>query len=130
MGGVQGLQLKLSNRPDIVAPLSRGDINMPNFKGPPIHEQVPKVKFEVAVYQLLRSEPNILTSRLLYHRIPVQHVGPRLDLPQDIAGRHLFLFERTEGEEGVWWDFSPEQQVRNYSGNLFYSIQFNFANLL
>ncbi|PUU81669.1 hypothetical protein B9Z19DRAFT_1113281 [Tuber borchii] len=105
-----GLYLKLSNRPDIVARLSRGDVNMPNFEGPPIHKQILKVEFEVAVYQLLRSEPNIFTSRLLYHRIPVQHVGPRLDLPKDIAGRHLFLFERAEGEKDVWWELSPEQQ--------------------
>ena len=82
------------------------------------------------VYQLLRSEPDILTSRLLYHRIPVQHVGSRLDPALDIVGRHLFLFEREEGENNVWWDLSPEQKVRTYFSNLFYSIQFNFANLL
>lgn len=85
---------------------------MPNFDGAPIHKQVPEVKFEVAVYQLLHSEPNILASRLLYYRIPVQHVGPRLDLPQDIAGRQLFLFERAEGEKNLWRDLSPEQKVR------------------
>jgi len=113
-----------------VARLSRDDVNMPNFDGAPIHWYVLEVKFEVAVYQLLGSEPNILASRLLYHRIPVQHVGPRLDLPQDIAGRHLFLFERTEGEKNVWWDLSPEQKVRTYFSNLFCSIQFNCANLL
>ena len=59
----------------------------------------------------------------------MQHVGPRLDPPPDTAGRHLFLFERTEGEKDVWWDLSPEQKVRTYFSNLFYSIQFNFANL-
>ena len=59
----------------------------------------------------------------------MQHAGPRHDLPQDIAGRHLFLFERTEGEKDVWWDLSPEQKVHTYFSNLFNSIQFNFANL-
>ncbi|KAK0723087.1 hypothetical protein B0T26DRAFT_740131 [Lasiosphaeria miniovina] len=68
-------------------------------------------KFQVAVYNLLRSEPNILVSRLLYYRIPVQHAGPRLDLPRDIAGRHLFLFERAEGVNNVWRDLSPEQRT-------------------
>jgi len=92
--------------------------------------QVPEVKFEVAVYELLRSEPNILASRLLYHRIPVQHVGPRLGPPQDIAGRGLFLFERAEGEDNVWRDLSSEQKVRAYVSNMFYSTQFNCANLL
>jgi hypothetical protein len=81
--------------------MSHNNINMPNFDGAPIYKQVPEVKFEVAVYELLRLEPNILASRLLYHRIPVQYVSPRLDLPQDIAGRHLFLFERAEGEKNI-----------------------------
>ncbi|KAH9952260.1 3-hydroxybutyryl-CoA dehydratase [Lactifluus volemus] len=102
-----GFHLKLSNRPDIVARLARGDVNMPNYDGFPIDTQVSEVKFEVALYELLRSEPNILASHLLYHRIPVQRIGPRLDHPQDIAGRRLFLFERAEGENNVWYDLSP-----------------------
>lgn len=102
-----GFHLKLSNQPDIVARLARGDVNMPNFDGFPIEVQVPEARFEVAAYELLRSEPNILASRLLYHRIPVQRIGPRLDVPQDIAGRRLFLFEKAEGENNVWYDLSP-----------------------
>jgi len=128
LDGAQGLHLKLSNRPDIVARLSRGDVNMPSFDGAPIDTQVPEDMFEVAIDRLLRLEPDILASRLVYYCIPVQRVS--LDIPQDIAGRHLFLFERTEGEKDVWWDLSPEQQVRNYFSNPFCSIQFNFANLL
>jgi len=46
-------------------------------------EHYKKAKFEVVVYELLRSEPNILASCLLYYRIPVQHTSPRLELPQD-----------------------------------------------
>ena len=84
---------------------------MPNYDGFPIEVQVPEVKFEVALYELLRSEPNILASHLLYHRIPVQHLGPKLDRPQDIVGRRLFLFERIEGENNVWYDLSPEGKV-------------------
>ncbi|KAF8804222.1 hypothetical protein BYT27DRAFT_7259404 [Phlegmacium glaucopus] len=80
--GTQGFHLKLSNQPDIVARLARGDVNMPNFDGFPIEVQVPEARFEVAAYELLRSEPNILASRLLYHRIPVQHVGPRATTPK------------------------------------------------
>jgi hypothetical protein len=71
LGDAQGFHLKLSNRPDIVARLARGDVNMPNVDGFPIEVQVPEARFEVAVYELLRSAPNILASRLLYHRIPV-----------------------------------------------------------
>lgn len=89
---------------------------MPDFDGFPIPVQVPEAMFEVAVYELLLSlEPQILASRLLYHRIPMQHVGPRLDLPQDIAGRRLFLFQRAEGENNVWWNLSLEEKVRTYA---------------
>jgi hypothetical protein len=130
LGGAQDFHLKLSNRPDIVARLARGDVNMPNYDGFPIHMQVPEVKFEVAVYELLRLEPNILASYLLYHRIPVQHVSPRLNLLQDIAGRRLFLFERAEGENNVWHDLSPEEKVPAYVSHLLCSIQFSCANLL
>ncbi|KDQ49291.1 hypothetical protein JAAARDRAFT_200997 [Jaapia argillacea MUCL 33604] len=106
-----GFHLKLSNRPDVVARLARGDVNMPNYDGFPFHEQVTEVKFEVSVYELLRSEPKILASRLLYYRIPVQHVGPRLEIPQNIAGRRLLVFERAEGENNVWYNVNPEQEA-------------------
>ncbi|KAF4636181.1 hypothetical protein G7Y89_g1903 [Cudoniella acicularis] len=66
-----GFYLKLSNRLDIVARLARGDINMPNYNGFLIYIQVLKAKFEVAVYELLRLELNILASYLLYYRILV-----------------------------------------------------------
>ncbi|WEW58894.1 hypothetical protein PRK78_004362 [Emydomyces testavorans] len=110
-GGAQGVHLKLSNQQDVVARLARDDANMPDFDGCPVERQALEGEFEVAVYNLLRSEPNILVSRLLYYRVPVQHVGPRLDLPQDIAGRHLFLFERAEGHNNVWGDLNSEQRA-------------------
>ncbi|KAE9379272.1 hypothetical protein N431DRAFT_434272 [Stipitochalara longipes BDJ] len=43
---------------------------MPKNDGFPIHVQVLEVKFEAAVYELLRSELDILASRLLFGRIP------------------------------------------------------------
>jgi hypothetical protein len=91
---------------------------MPDYDGFPIHVQVPEAKFEVAVYELLCSESNILASRLLYHRIPVQHFGPRDDLPRDIAGRRLSLFERADGENNVWHNLSPEEKVSTYVSHL------------
>lgn len=131
-----GFHLKLSNQPDIVARLARGDVNMPNFDGFPIEAQVPEARFEVAVYDLLRSEPNILASRLLYHRIPVQHIGPKLDVPQDIAGRRLFLFEKAEGENNVWYDLGPEgeanllAQAARIRASLFnFNLPLEFASL-
>lgn len=85
---------------------------MPNFSGFPIESQVEEVKFEVAVYRLLRSEPGIMVSRLLYHRIPAEYPCHSLDPPQDITGRRLFLFEKAEGEKDVWRELSPDQQVQ------------------
>lgn len=108
----QGVHFKVSDRPDIIARLARGDVNMPNFDGFPLHKQVSEAKFEAAVYDLLRSEPNILASHLLYHRIPVQHEGPRLSLPQDIKGRRLSIFERAEGDNNVWRDIDAADKVR------------------
>jgi len=108
----QGFHFKLSNRPDIIARLARGDVNMPDYEGFPVDVQVSEVTFEAATYQLLRSAPGILASRLLYHRIPVLYAGPRRDIPQDITGRRLLIFEKAEGENNVWRDLSPEEKVR------------------
>ncbi|KAL8346133.1 hypothetical protein RB598_000167 [Gaeumannomyces tritici] len=106
-----GFHIRLRDRPDIVARLARGDVNMPNYDGFPIDMQISEVKFEAAVYELLRSEPNVLASRLLYHRIPLQRDGPRLDRPKDIMGRRLLVFERAAGENNIWRDLSPEQRA-------------------
>lgn len=84
---------------------------MPDFDGFPIHRQIPEAKFEAAAYGVLRSEPQILVSCLLYHRIPMQHVSPRIHIPQDILGRRLFVFERAEGENNVWKVLSLEEKV-------------------
>ena len=111
---VQGIHIKLSNLPDVVARLSRGDVNMPNYDAFPSDVLVSEVRFEAAVYELLQSDASILASRLLYYRVPVQHVPPRLNVPQDIAGRRLFLFEKSEGENNIWYELNPEGEVRSY----------------
>lgn len=78
-----------------MARLARAD---PNYSCLTFHVQVSKVKFEVALYELLRSEPNSMASNLLNYRILVQQVVPRLDVPQDIIGRCLLLLKRADGE--------------------------------
>ncbi|KAI0405976.1 hypothetical protein F4802DRAFT_596649 [Xylaria palmicola] len=70
--GKRGFHLQLSNGMDVVARLARSDVNMLDYEGFPIHVQVPEVKFETEVYERLQSEPDILASRLLYYRVPVQ----------------------------------------------------------
>ncbi|MCJ1349392.1 hypothetical protein MMC31_007632 [Peltigera leucophlebia] len=99
---LKGFHLKLLNRPDVVARLARAD---PNYSCLPFHVQVSKAKFEVALYELLRSEPNIMASNLLTYRILVQQVGPRLDV------RCLLLLKRADGENIQWWDLSPKERL-------------------
>ena len=129
LDGAQGFP-RLSNQSDIVAQLAHGDVNMPNYDEFPFDMQVPEVKFEVVLYELLCLEPNILASHLLSHHIPVQYVGPRLDFPQDIVGRRLLLFERAEGENNVWYNLSLGGKVHAYVSYLSRSIQFSCHNLL
>lgn len=102
--------MRLSNQPDIIARLARGDINMPDFGGFPVDKQIIEIKFEAAVYTLLQLEPGILASRLLYHRPPVKHDGPPSHL-QDISGRRLTVFERAEGGNNAWYDLNEAQMV-------------------
>lgn len=94
-----------------MARLARGDVNMPDFEGFPIEQQVPEALFEGAIYELLRSEPAIRASRLLYYRTPMRHPGPRLAVPLDLSGRRLFVFERAEGVNNVWEDLGANSKV-------------------
>ncbi len=55
----------------MVARLARGDVNMPDFDGFPIGTQAPEARFESAIYDFLRPEPDIRAFRLLYSRVPV-----------------------------------------------------------
>ena len=103
----QGIHFKLSNLPDR---FSRGDVNMSNYDAFPIDNLVSEVKFEAVVYELLRSDASILASCLLYHRVPVQHVPLRLNVPHDITGRRLFLFENFRGDNNIWYELSSEEK--------------------
>lgn len=91
--------------------------------------QVSKVKFEVALYELLRSEPNIMASNPLNYRILVQQVGPGLDVPQDIIGRCLLMLKRADGENIQWWELSPKERVRAHANNCFAESNYVLLNL-
>ncbi|KAH0580235.1 hypothetical protein H2248_001753 [Termitomyces sp. 'cryptogamus'] len=105
-----GFHMKLSNSLDIVARLSRSDVNMPNFVGYPFNMQVTEVEFEAAIYELLSSDPLIRVPCLLYYRVPVQYSSPINHIPEDIAGRRLFLFEKAQGEKDIWGELRSEDQ--------------------
>ena len=111
----QGFHLKTSTRPDLLARLARGDVNMPGFDGFPIEKQVPETLFEAAVYRLLRSEPDIRASYLLYYRPPKQSPGPTPSIPRNLNGRRLFVFERAAGCNNVWDGLNSKGKVRRMS---------------
>ncbi|KAH0593951.1 hypothetical protein MHUMG1_08274 [Metarhizium humberi] len=98
--------VKTSNMPDMAARLARGHVNMPDFDGLTIEIQAEEVCFEVAVYNFLRWETEILASRLLYPCVLVQYQGPILVIPRDLGGRQLFVYESSEGENDVWTDLT------------------------
>lgn len=75
---------------------------MPGYDGFGIDWLAPELEFEAAVYELLRSEPAIQASHLLYHRVPIEYPPPRMEMPKDIAGRGLLVFERTDGGTLAW----------------------------
>lgn len=76
------------------------------FRRVTIEIQAEEVCFEVAVYNFLRWETEILASRLLYPCVLVQYQGPKLVIPRDLSGRQLFVFESSEGENDVWTDLT------------------------
>ncbi|KAI5862396.1 hypothetical protein GGS23DRAFT_98537 [Durotheca rogersii] len=103
-----GFHFKMSDQRDILVRLARGDVNMPAYDGSPMDFLIQEIKFEAAVYTLLGSQPDIPTSRPLYYRAPVQHNGARVDMPRDIRGRCLMVFERAEGENNIWGELGPD----------------------
>ncbi|KAK4147939.1 uncharacterized protein C8A04DRAFT_23729 [Dichotomopilus funicola] len=104
--------LQTSDRFDLVARLARGDVNMPDFDGFPVDVQAAKVLFEGAVYNLLRSEPDIRASRLLYFRAPVEQADLKPStVPLDLRGRRLFVFEKSEGVKNVWKELTPSHKL-------------------
>jgi hypothetical protein len=95
----------------MVVRLARGDVNMPDYDGFTIKRQVPEVLFEAATYKLLRNEPEIRPSRLLYYRVPILKPGPKTKIPTDFSGRRIFVFERADGTNNVWEQLNAEGRV-------------------
>jgi hypothetical protein len=93
---------------------------MPNFDGFPTASQVSEVKFEAATYDLLQNEPTLRASRLLYHRIPIERPGEHVEVPKDILGRRLLVFESSEGDKNVWGELDPKGKVRQIETLLTY----------
>jgi hypothetical protein len=84
---------------------------MPDFDGFTVESQANEVRFEAAVYSLLKGNLDIRASRLLYFHVPVQHHGTKTAPPVDLCGRRLFVFEKDEGTTNVWEDLTAGAKV-------------------
>jgi hypothetical protein len=109
----QGFHIETQDRRQLVARLARGDVNMPGYDGFPIEVQLPEARFEEAIYDALRKESDIRVSRLLYSRLPSQYPNPRINIPLDLGGRRLFVFQKSEGVNNVWTELSADGKVRS-----------------
>ncbi|KAJ7175738.1 hypothetical protein C8R46DRAFT_1174511 [Mycena filopes] len=91
-----GIHILLDTGLEALVRVRRCDVNWPGYGGPPVDEQAAEVEFEAAMYRLLRGQPDVLASNLLYHRRPVRQI------PLDLLGRQIFVFEKAEGDNNVW----------------------------
>ncbi|KAJ7758528.1 hypothetical protein DFH07DRAFT_868009 [Mycena maculata] len=98
-----GMHVKLDDGKDTMLRIRRCDVNWPRYDGFPIDTLAIEVEFEAATYRLLRAQPEILASKLLYYRGPVQRKDKDpTEIPKDLVGRQLFVFEKAEGANNVW----------------------------
>ncbi|KAJ7459724.1 hypothetical protein FB451DRAFT_1141519 [Mycena latifolia] len=104
-----GIHIQTDNGKDVLVRVRRSDVNWPKYHdhGWPIAQLVVEIEFEAATYQLLRANREILASNLLYYRGPTQVQRSDKDLaeiPKDLVGRPIFVFEKAEGVKNVWPD--------------------------
>ncbi|KAJ7639871.1 hypothetical protein DFH06DRAFT_1335274 [Mycena polygramma] len=110
-----GLSFSLQDGRDILVRISRFDINWTPLHAPTRHdaasrfeETITNAEFEAAVYNLLRSESEIKISRLLFHRAPARMTN---EIPDHLAGRDLFVFEKAEGQNNAWPDDEAQSLI-------------------
>lgn len=118
--------MQLDNRPDVVARLSRHDVNAPGFHGSSLEvAQRQLSRFELATYDTLQPLGGPFGRRPLHHRDPVAWPPPSPPLPLDgatcrsLVGRRLFVFEKAPGEgyDYIHWRaLDAAQKVRGRSG--------------
>lgn len=107
----QGFSLILKDGRNIIARVSRGDMNKPGFDSNAMEKQIQQDHFELAAYDALVPLGNPFHCRPLYHRDPKISDGSVLTPNQ---GRRLFLFEKAEGDTydyPRWRALSSQQKV-------------------
>lgn len=94
-----------------MARLGRADVNMPDYDGFALTWLHNLVEFEAEVNPLIEGVAKLPTSRLLYYRHAEQYPGPKTELPKDISGRRLMVFDMTKGDDFTWSELSESQKV-------------------
>lgn len=96
---------------NIIARVSRGDMNKPGFDVNAMSNQIKQDHFELAAYDALAPLGKPFNCRPLYHRDPKKSDDTLLTPNQ---GRRLFLFQKAEGDTydyPRWRALSAQQKV-------------------
>lgn len=101
-----------------MARLGRADVNMPDYDGFALTWLHNLVEFEAEVYSLLDGIAELPTSRMLYYRHAEQHPGQKTEIPKEISGRRLMVFDKTKGDNFTWSELSESQKVSLISSDL------------
>ncbi|KAK0744946.1 hypothetical protein B0T21DRAFT_399239 [Apiosordaria backusii] len=80
----------------------RADANMPKYCNGILPRVVDDAQWETAAHKLWEPDPTIPNSRLLHTRLPVQRPDAGTEIPKDIAGRLLMVFQNAGGRTNVW----------------------------
>lgn len=91
--------------------MSSADVNMPSYDGFSLDWLHKQFAFETAILDFVDHCPTIPTSPLRYWRRSVQHSGDRRELPKDISGRQLIIFEMTRDSHIDWRKLDEGQKV-------------------
>lgn len=101
----------MSDDRNLMARCANADVNMPQYDGFTIHWLHQQLELEAAIYALLEDERLIPTPKLLYHRHSQKAEVPSLEVPIDISGRRLMIFEMSRGTKIGWRGLSEDQKV-------------------
>ena len=96
---------------NIIARVSRGDMNKPGFDSDAMERQIKQDHFELAAYDALAALGKPFNCRPVYHRDPKKSDDHALAPNQ---GRRLFLFQKAGGDTydyPRWRALTPQQKV-------------------
>lgn len=84
---------------------------MPGYDGFTLAWLHRQLELEAAIYNLLDGLSGIPTSKLLYYRHSEKAENISIDLPKDISGRRLMIFEMRKDSNIDWRGLDYAQKV-------------------